>query len=122
MAGRLASVLRVVYLVFNEGHSAQAAGPADEAIRLARLLRALLPEPEVLGLWRCCCTTLVVQRAARLRASWWRWKNQTAPCDTATRSPKAARWLKPRCRSAALAPTHCKPRLRRCTAKPRARP
>ena len=51
---RLASVLRVVYLVFNEGHSAQAAGLADEAIRLARLLRALLceptPEPEVLGL------------------------------------------------------------------------
>ena len=48
---RLASVLRVVYLVFNEGHSAQAAGLADEAIRLARLLHALLPdEPEVTGL------------------------------------------------------------------------
>ena len=47
---RLASVLRVVYLVLNEAHSAQAAGLADEAIRLARLLRALLPEPEVLGL------------------------------------------------------------------------
>ncbi|MDQ6628282.1 MAG: RNA polymerase subunit sigma-24 [Pseudomonadota bacterium] len=47
---RLASVLRVVYLVFNEGHSTQAAGLADEAIRLARLLAALLPEPEVIGL------------------------------------------------------------------------
>ena len=47
---RLASVLRVVYLVFNEGHAAQAAGLADEAIRLARLLRSLLPEPEVTGL------------------------------------------------------------------------
>ena len=47
---RLASVLRVVYLVFNEGHAAQDAGLADEAVRLARLLRALLPEPEVLGL------------------------------------------------------------------------
>ena len=49
---QLASVLRVVYLVFNEGHSAQAAGLADEAIRLARLLSALLPEsaPEVTGL------------------------------------------------------------------------
>ena len=47
---RLASVLRVVYLVFNEGHSAQATGLADEAIRLARLLLALLPEPEVRGL------------------------------------------------------------------------
>ncbi|HEX2541648.1 MAG TPA: DUF6596 domain-containing protein [Caldimonas sp.] len=47
---RLASVLRVVYLVFNEGHAAHAAGLAEEAIRLARLLRALLPEPEVAGL------------------------------------------------------------------------
>ena len=47
---RLASVLRVVYLVFNEGHAARAAGLADEAVRLARLLRTLLPEPEVLGL------------------------------------------------------------------------
>ncbi len=47
---RLASVLRVVYLVFNEGHSAHNAELADEAIRLARLLRALLPEPEVTGL------------------------------------------------------------------------
>ena len=47
---RLASVLRVVYLVYNEGHSAQAAGLADEAIRLARLLHGLLPEPEVKGL------------------------------------------------------------------------
>ena len=48
---RLASVLRVVYLVFNEGHSARAASLSDEAIRLARLLRALLPdEPEVMGL------------------------------------------------------------------------
>ena len=47
---RLASVLRVVYLVFNEGHAAHAAALADEALRLARLLHALLPEPEVIGL------------------------------------------------------------------------
>ncbi len=47
---RLASVLRVVYLIFNEGHSAQAAALSDEAIRLARLLRALMPAPEVQGL------------------------------------------------------------------------
>ncbi len=47
---RLASVLRVLYLVFNEGHAAQAAALAAEAIRLARLLRTLLPEPEVSGL------------------------------------------------------------------------
>ena len=47
---RLASVLRVVYLVFTEGHGAHAAAVADEAIRLARLLHALLPEPETAGL------------------------------------------------------------------------
>ena len=41
---RLASVLRVVYLVFNEGHAARAATLADEAIRLARLLQSLMPE------------------------------------------------------------------------------
>ncbi len=56
LPGRLESVLRVVYLVFNEGYSASA-GPAltrhdlsAEAIRLGRLLVELLPEPEVLGL------------------------------------------------------------------------
>jgi len=47
---RLASVLRVVYLVFNEGHAASADSLVSESIRLARLLHALLPEPEVLGL------------------------------------------------------------------------
>ncbi len=47
---RLASVLRVVYLVFNEGHSAHATGLSEEAIRLARLLMTLLPETEVIGL------------------------------------------------------------------------
>lgn len=47
---RLASVLRVVYLVFNEGHAALDGGLADEAIRLARLLLQLLPGPEVQGL------------------------------------------------------------------------
>jgi RNA polymerase sigma-70 factor, ECF subfamily len=53
---RVESVLRVVYLVFNEGYSASSGGSlmrADlsvEAIRLGRLLIELLPEPEVLGL------------------------------------------------------------------------
>ena len=50
--GRLADVLAVIYLVFNEGYlpSGEPRGLADEAIRLTRLLHRLLPEPEVDGL------------------------------------------------------------------------
>jgi RNA polymerase sigma-70 factor (ECF subfamily) len=53
---RLDSVLRVVYLVFNEGYSASSGDSVTrldlsaEAIRLGRLLLELLPEPEVMGL------------------------------------------------------------------------
>lgn len=53
---RLEAVLQVIYLVFNEGYSASSgdslmrADLSAEAIRLARLLVQLLPEPEVLGL------------------------------------------------------------------------
>jgi RNA polymerase sigma-70 factor, ECF subfamily len=53
---RLDSVLRVIYLVFNEGYSASSGAEimrhelSGEAIKLGRLLVELLPEPEVLGL------------------------------------------------------------------------
>jgi RNA polymerase sigma-70 factor, ECF subfamily len=56
LAERLDSVLRVIYLVFNEGYSASSGETVTrhdlsaEAIRLARLLHQLLPEPEVMGL------------------------------------------------------------------------
>ncbi|MHB0971985.1 MAG: RNA polymerase sigma factor [Thermoanaerobaculia bacterium] len=53
---RVDAVLRVIYLVFNEGYSASS-GPSltradlsGEAIRLGRLLVELLPEPEAAGL------------------------------------------------------------------------
>jgi len=53
---RLDAVLRVVYLVFNEGYAASSGAQVTrhdlsaEAIRLGRLLVELLPEPESLGL------------------------------------------------------------------------
>ncbi len=53
---RLEAVLRVIYLVFNEGYSASSgtsltrADLSAEALRLARLLVELLPEPEAIGL------------------------------------------------------------------------
>ena len=53
---RLNAVLRVIYLVFNEGYSASSgesltrADLSAEAIRLGRLLLLLLPEPETTGL------------------------------------------------------------------------
>ena len=57
LPGRLAAVLRVVYLVFTEGHMATTGQTlirgelCDQAIRLARALATLLPdEPEVAGL------------------------------------------------------------------------
>ena len=53
---RLDAVLRVVYLVFNEGYSASSGGSltrhdlSGEAIRLGRLMMQLLPQPEAVGL------------------------------------------------------------------------
>jgi RNA polymerase sigma-70 factor (ECF subfamily) len=56
LAERLDGVLRVVYLVFNEGYSASSGAQltrpdlSGEAVRLGRLLVELLPEPEAQGL------------------------------------------------------------------------
>jgi len=74
LAERLDAVLRVVYLVFNEGYAASSGALvmrhdlSAEAIRLGRLLVALLPEPEALGL----LALMLLQdsrRAARSSAS-----------------------------------------------------
>lgn len=56
LPNRLDAVLRVVYLMYNEGYSASSGDSitrpdlSAEAIRLGRLLLDLLPEPEVFGL------------------------------------------------------------------------
>ena len=72
--GRLASVLHVLYLVFNEGYAASAGDAlqrtdlADEAIRLTRAVRRLLPnDGEVAGLLALMLLT-DARRAARTGA------------------------------------------------------
>jgi RNA polymerase sigma-70 factor, ECF subfamily len=70
LAQRLASVLEVIYLVFNEGYSATAGDDwmrpqlCEEAMRLGRILAGLAPgEPEVHGL-----VALMEIQASRLKA------------------------------------------------------
>jgi len=74
LPARRALVMRVIYLVFNEGYSSSSGAErirvdlCEEAIRLARLLTELLPDPETHGL----LSLLLLQharRAARTSAS-----------------------------------------------------
>jgi RNA polymerase sigma-70 factor (ECF subfamily) len=75
LAARLTAVLRVVYLVFTEGHMATSGDElirgelCDQAIRLARALTGLVPDvPEVAGLLALLLLT-DARRGARLDES-----------------------------------------------------
>jgi RNA polymerase sigma-70 factor (ECF subfamily) len=92
---------------------------ADEAIRLARLLRELLPEPEVQGLLALLLLH-DARRAARLSArpaTWCRWKRRTVACGTARIAEGCALAEAARCRSAVLAPMRCRRPSPRCMPK-----
>jgi RNA polymerase sigma-70 factor, ECF subfamily len=68
LAERLEAVLRVLYLVFNEGYSASSGSSvtraelSQEAIRVGRLLVELLPEAEAMGL----LALMLIQESRRL--------------------------------------------------------
>ena len=113
---RLAAVLAVVYLIFNEGYGGRGE-LAAEAIRLGGALAELMPdEPEVHGLLAlmllndsrrdarfadgrsCCCAT----RTAR--------SGTTTQIDAGRGVARSRAW-----RSAAAARTCCRRRSRRCT-------
>ena len=122
LAERLAGVLRVVSLIYTEGHTATR-GPepvrgdlCEEAIRLARLLAGLMPdEGETLGLLALLLLT-DARRPARLgpTASSSRSASRTARGGTPTRSRTASPSSIARCGSGP-APTSSRPRSPRCT-------
>ena len=120
---RLDSVLRVVYLVFNEGYSASSGASltrhdlSGEAIRLGRLLVELLPEPEAVGL----LALMLLQesrRAARTSpAGELVLLDGPGPLALEPGSDRARgwRWWSGRCRRAGSAPTRSRRRSRRYT-------
>jgi len=125
---RLGAVLAVVYLIFNEGYGGQPGPPglAAEAIRLGRVLAALLPaEPEVLGLLAlmllhdarrearfdgqdlvCCCRTRT-GRGGTGRRSPRPGTSSTTPCSTRRCSKNKLR----------AARTPCRPRSPLCSSR-----
>ena len=127
-APRLASVLHVLYLLFNEGYTSSAGADlhrtdlSGEAIRLTRAVRAMLPEHgEVTGLLALMLLN-DARRPARTGAH-----GELIPLAeqdrtrwTGRRSPKACGLPPPRCPPAWSASTSCRPRSPPCTTAPSA--
>ena len=126
LPGRLAGVLAVVYLIFNEGYTASSgdrlarADLCAEAIRLGRLLARLMPdEPEVTGLLALMLLT-ESRRAARTgrTAPWCCWPTRTGPAGTARSSPRARPWSASACGAASPGRTRSRRPSTPCTATP----
>ena len=126
---RLDAVLRVIYLVFNEGYAASSGASltrhdlSAEAIRLGRLLVELLPEPEALGLLALMLLH-ESRRAARTSPS-----GELILLDDQDRSlwdrrsdrGRDAAGASGRCRRGGSARTRFRRRSRRCTPRRRRR-
>ncbi|MFC7575239.1 DUF6596 domain-containing protein [Klenkia terrae] len=117
--GDVGVVLRVLYLVFNEGYSGDV-DLAAEAIRLTRQLRAAVDHPEVAGLLALMLLHHA-RRGARTAptAAWCRWPGRTAAAGTGTWSPRAPASCRPRWPGTGWASTRRRPRWPPCTPTPR---
>ncbi len=130
---RLASVLEAIYLIFNEGYAASAGDEfvrpelIEEALRLGRMLAALLPdEPEVHGL-----VALMELQASRVRArvgpggeqvllldqdrSRWDWMLVGRGLDALRRAERRGGVLGPYTLQAAIAACHARARTAEAT-------
>jgi RNA polymerase sigma-70 factor, ECF subfamily len=126
LAERLAGVLRVVYLVYTEGHVATHGDPpvrgelCEEAIRLARLLARLMPdEAETLGLLAPLLTD--ARRPARVNAdgAFASLEDRTARAGMPARSRRVPQRSTARCGSGGRAHTSSRQRSRRSMRTPR---